>query len=203
MSRSSNSPRYFAPATSAHVECHDALALQALGHVSAHDPLCEPFDNRRFADTWRANQHGVVLSAPGKDLNDPSNLVVTADDRVQLALASERRQIPPILLEGFVGALGSRARDTLSATHCGDRLQQPVVRQTGGAQGLHYGTVLETRDREQDVLDADVLVFHSLCFGFSTAKHLIDTRRDVDLSCRSTRPGHTRHASERLLERLN
>ncbi len=99
-SRSSNSPRYLAPATSApRSSAIDALVLQALGHVAAHDALCQALDDGGLADARLADQHRIVLGAAGEHLDDPADLLVAADDRVELALARELGQVAAVLLE--------------------------------------------------------------------------------------------------------
>ena len=49
------------------------------------DPLGEALDDRGLADAGLADQDGVVLGAAGEDLDDAADLVVAADDRVELA----------------------------------------------------------------------------------------------------------------------
>ena len=71
----------------AQVERDDALVLQALGHVAAHDALRQAFDDRRLADARLADQHRVVLGPPREHLDDAPNLLVATDDRVELARA--------------------------------------------------------------------------------------------------------------------
>ena len=65
----------------------DALVLQPLGHVAADDALRQPFDDRGLADAGLADQHRVVLGAARQHLDDAADLLVAADDRVELALA--------------------------------------------------------------------------------------------------------------------
>ena len=75
LSRSSNSPRYLAPATSAPMSrAKIALVLQALGHVAAHDALRQALDDGRLAHAGLADQHRVVLGLARKDLDDPADL---------------------------------------------------------------------------------------------------------------------------------
>ena len=98
----------------ADVERPHALALQPLGHVAGDDALREPLDDRRLADARVADQHRVVLRAAREHLDDAADLLVAADDRVELALLGELGQVAAELLERLVGALGILRRDALA-----------------------------------------------------------------------------------------
>src|SRR5207248_10102846 len=73
----------------ADVERPDALALQALGDVAGDDALSEAFDDRGLPDPGIADQHRIVLRAPREDLDDTADLLVSADDRVELPVLGE------------------------------------------------------------------------------------------------------------------
>src|SRR5262249_37816777 len=111
----------------AHVERDEALVLEALGHVALDDPLREPLDDRGLADAGLADQRGVVLRSPGEDLDDAPDLVVAADDRVELSLAGELREIAAVLLERLVGRLRIRRGDALVAADLLESLHQPLA----------------------------------------------------------------------------
>ena len=187
----------------AHVERHDALLLQALGHVPPHDPLGQPLHDRGLADARRADQHGVVLGAARQNLDDAPDLLVAADDRVELALLGERGEIPTVLLEGLVGALGSLARHPLAAPDGGRRLEQLFAREAGRAERLGHRAVLEVGEGQEQVLHADVLVLHALSLGLGPGQDLIHTGRDVHLARGSAGSRHAGQALERLLEPLD
>ena len=74
----------------AHVERIDLAALKILGDVAVHDLGGDPFGYRGLADARLAHQDRVVLSAAAEYLQDPSDLIVPADDRVELSV---RRQL--------------------------------------------------------------------------------------------------------------
>ena len=145
----------------AHVERHDALALEAFGHVAPHDALGQALHDRRLADAGRADQHGIVLGAAREDLDHAADLLVAADDRVELALLGERGEIAPVLLERLVGALGRLARHALAAPDGGQGLEQLVLGEAGGAERLRHRAVLELGERQEQVLDAHELVLHA------------------------------------------
>ena len=83
----------------AHVQGDDALVLQPLRHVAADDALGQPLDDGGLADAGLADQHRVVLGAARQHLDDAADLLVAADDRIELALArragSGRGRISP------------------------------------------------------------------------------------------------------------
>ena len=91
----------------AHVERDHAAVPQRLGHVAADDPLGQALDDRRLAHAGLADQDGVVLGAPAEDLDHPADLVVAADDRVELALLGDLGQVAPEALQwGLLLLLG-------------------------------------------------------------------------------------------------
>ena len=69
----------------ADVERDDAPVAQRLRDVAGDDALGEALDDRGLADAGLADEHGVVLRAAREDLDDAADLVVAADDRVELA----------------------------------------------------------------------------------------------------------------------
>ena len=86
LSRSSNSPRNLAPAISApRSSATTRLSLRLSGTSPRDDALGEAFDDRGLADARLADQHRVVLGPPAEDLDDAADLLVAADDRVELA----------------------------------------------------------------------------------------------------------------------
>src|SRR5690606_7578765 len=82
------------------VERNELLALQALGNVASDDALGEPLDDGGLADARLADEHGVVLRAPGQHLADPADLAVAPDHRVELARSRALGEIDAELLEG-------------------------------------------------------------------------------------------------------
>jgi hypothetical protein len=132
-SRSSNSPRYLAPAKQArHVQHQDALALQGLRHLAVDDALGQALDDGGLAHAGFADEHRVVLGAPLQYLDGAADLVVPADHRVQLALARPVGQVQGVLGQGLALAFGFLGVHALAAAHLLDRR----------FQGLAAGTVL-------------------------------------------------------------
>ena len=158
LSRSSNSPRYFAPGDHrAEVEGHQPLAAQRLGDVAGDDALRQTLDDGGLADTGLADEDRVVLGAPGQHLDDPTDLGVAADDRVDRALARTCRQVDAVLLQRLEAALRVGAGHAGVAAQPGQRLEQ---RRIGGAvPGQQVGDVAaDRREAEQQVLGRQVRV---------------------------------------------
>ena len=84
------------------VESDDPLVPQSLGDVAFDDPRGEALDDGRLADAGLADEHGVVLRAPRQDLDDAADLVVAADDRVELALPGEIGEVAAVAFERLV-----------------------------------------------------------------------------------------------------
>lgn len=63
----------------AHVEREQLLVLQRLGHVAIDDALGQPLDNRGLAHARFTDQDGIVLAAPGQNLNGAADFLITPD----------------------------------------------------------------------------------------------------------------------------
>ena len=166
----------------AQVQGHHPLVVQALGHVAAHDALGQAFDDGRLADAGLADQHRVVLGAPGEHLDDAADLLVAADHRVELALAGGIGQVAAVLLQGLVGGFGVLAGHALAASDAGERLHDgravhPMLGQDLG--GVAGGCLLH--DGQQQVLGRDVLVVQPLGNGMSTGQDVAGLVREAQL----------------------
>ena len=99
--RSSNSPRYLAPATMApRSSAMTSWSFKPRRHVAGDDALRQAFDDGGFADAGFADKHGVVLRAAAEHLDGAADLLGTADDRVELALARLLRKVLTVLVQG-------------------------------------------------------------------------------------------------------
>ncbi len=94
----------------ADVERDQAPVAERLGHVAGDDPLREALDDRGLADAGVADQHGVVLGPPREHLDHAPDLLVAADDRVELAGLGLLGQVAAELLERLELVLGGRGR---------------------------------------------------------------------------------------------
>ena len=159
----------------AHVERDDALVLEPLGHVAADDALGEAFDDGGLADAGLADEHRVVLGAAGQHLDDAADLLVAADDGIELAGARLLDEVAAVLLERLVGALGVLVGDALAAADALERLEDRVVPDRMGLeQGLRLATGLG--HAEQQVLGRDVLVTEAARFGLRPVDDALGAR---------------------------
>ena len=146
------------------VERDDALVLERLGHVAAHDALGEALDDGRLADARLADEDRVVLRPAAEHLDGPADLVVAPDDRVELAGARLDGQVAPVLLEGGVGALGVLGGDALAAADALERLEDGLL---AGGMTLEQGLRLAAGHghAQEQVLGRDVLVAQAAGLG--------------------------------------
>ena len=193
----------------AEVERVQLLVAQRVGDVVVDDHLGQALDDGRLADARLADQHRVVLRAPGQDLHDPLELAGAPDDRVELALAGELGEVATELVEdlavALVGgrivlrgpadvgargrsALGSAGRTLVAGQQLDDLLADP--RQVGAELDEDLGgDALALADQaEQDVLGADVVVAELQRLAQGQLEDLLRPRREGDV------PGRRRAA---------
>ena len=158
--RSSISPRRRAPATSAPVSSSRICMLrQVAGHLAGGDARGERRDDGRLADAGVADQQRVVLGAALEDLQQPADLDVAADDRVEAPLAGALGEIAGVLL-GAAGAaageLGGETGGDHVTRHAGERGHVRTERARPEPEGLedHRRRAADLlRQRVEQVLD--------------------------------------------------
>jgi hypothetical protein len=157
----------------AHVERVDGGFLKQVGHAALDDAAREPFGDRGFADAGLAHQQRVVLAPAAQRLDHALQLLVAADERVDLAGQRERvqvlrvvveravRRLGLVLLLGFLlglaalrrGALGDAVRDVVDHVQARDALL---------LQEIDRVRVLLAEDRHQHVGAGDFLLARRL-----------------------------------------
>ncbi len=145
----------------AEVQGDDALVLQPLGDVAGDDALGQPLHDRGLADAGLADQHRVVLGATGQDLDDAADLLVPADDRVELAVGGQAGQVLGVLLQRLIGRFGRGGGDPLVAADGLHRGQEGVALDAGVAQGPP-DRVVGGGQGPQQVLGGGVLIAQPL-----------------------------------------
>ena len=114
--RSSNSPRYLAPAISApRSRATTRLFFSDSGTSPETMRWARPSTIAVLPTPGLADEHGVVLGAAGEDLHHAAHLVVAADDGVELALAGQLGEVAAVALERLVAVLGVGVVDALVA----------------------------------------------------------------------------------------
>ena len=109
------------------IEADKAFVLEAVGHVAGNDAAGQSLDDGGLADAGLANKHGIVLRAARQHLNASTDFGVAADDRVELILLRQLREVAPVFFEGLVSGLWIRAGDPLVAAHFRERLKKFVA----------------------------------------------------------------------------
>src|SRR6185437_11529521 len=110
------------------VERDEAFVLEDFGNIAMHDAAREALDDGCFSDAGLADQHRIVLRPAREDLDDAPNLLVAADDGIELALAREVGEVLAVFFERLELRLGVLVGDALRAAHGGERLQHRIVR---------------------------------------------------------------------------
>ena len=143
----------------AHVERQQLLVLQALGHVALDDALRQAFGDGGLADAGLADQHGIVLGAPGQHLDGAADLLVAADDGIDLALGGGRGEVAGIALERIVGLLRRGAVGGAALADLVDGLIERGRRDARHSSSTRPASLDGVHgQRQQQPLDGDELV---------------------------------------------
>ena len=92
-----------------------------------NDATGEALDDSGLADSWLADEDGVVFGAAGEHLDNAANLLVATDDGVELAVAREFGEVFTVLLQRLELSLGVLVGDALRSAHGGERLEDGLV----------------------------------------------------------------------------
>ena len=105
--RCSKSPRYLVPASSAPMSSAYTVALgEQVGHVAFDDAPREALGDRGLAHAGFADQQRIVLAAAAQRLHHALELLLAADQRIDLAGERERVQVLRVVVERAVRGLG-------------------------------------------------------------------------------------------------
>ena len=111
----------------AHVKGEDGLLFQSLRHVAADDPLRQSFHHCGLADARFADEDRVVLCLPGKDADHIADLLVTADDRIELLIPGTLHQILSVFIQRIVSHFRIVAGHPLVPAHRRKRVQESLA----------------------------------------------------------------------------
>ena len=145
----------------AQVQCHDTLVGQLRWNISPDDALGESLDDRGLADTRLADQYRVVFSPPREDLDDATDLLVSANDGVESTVVSQFHQVLAVLSQRIVFVFGRLVGDLLVAPDQLERFQHVALFNRTQMQEPS-GCVLAGGQGQQQVFGREVTVAHGL-----------------------------------------
>ena len=87
----------------AHVERVELLVFEVFGHVATHDASRKTFNDGGLAGAGLANQDRIVFRSAAKNLQDSTNLFITPDNRVELAVLSSLHEVRCISFKNLLG----------------------------------------------------------------------------------------------------
>ncbi len=174
----------------ADVEGEHALPLQRLGHVALDDAVREALRDRGLADARLADEGGVVLRAAAQDLDDPLDLLLAADDRVELLGLGHRREVHAELVKrrglglGGLAARGGRlrGRGVLLAERGDDLVAHLFERHAERLEHARRDALALADEAEEEVLGADVAVAELAGLVDGQLDDLLGARRKGDLA---------------------
>src|SRR5271155_1684114 len=165
-SRSSNSPRYFAPATSAD---KSSVTIRFGFSTSGTSP----------ATMRLANQHRIIFRAPRQNLHHAPDFLVAPDHRVQLATPRQVRQIPPVLFQRAIGGFRILRSHPVAAANRGHRLQNRLVARARADQRLGRRIFFRRGDGQQNMLGRNVLILQPLHLVERVLQNLVRRRTQI------------------------
>ena len=187
----------------AHVERQQLLVADRFRHVAVDDAQREALDDRGLADAGLADQHRIVLGAARQHLDGAADLLVAADDRIELARPRGLGEVAGVFLQRVIGVLGARRIGGAALAQIVDRGVQRLRRHAGVRQDLAGLGALLHRQREQQALDGDEGVAGLLGDLLRVVEDARRRRRQVELAGAGAL--HLRQLGERefdLLQRL-
>ncbi len=167
----------------AHVQRQQALAAQAIRHFAIDDALRQALGNGGLAHTRFADQHRVVLGAPLQDLNGATNLVITSDHRVELALFGTLGQVDGVLVQRLTRLFDVRVIHGTFAAQVVDGVFQGLLADALPQQQFAELAVL-IHCREQHQLAGNELVAFLLRQTVSLVEQARQILRHVDVAGR-------------------
>ena len=165
----------------AEIERQQFLVLEALRHVAIDDALRQALDDRGLADPGLADQYRVVLGAARQHLDRAADLLVAADDRVELALARRFGQVARVFLQRVVALLGRGAVGLAALAHLFDRPVEALRVDPRRRQRLRRAGTGGRGQRQQQPFDGHKTVAGALRQLLGLLEHPRQFGRHVDL----------------------
>ena len=172
------------------VEHHDAAVEEILRHVAGNELHGEAFDDGGLAHAGFAEEHGVVLGAPGEYLGQALDFAQTADHGVELVPAGQLGEIAPEGVEsrgvalGFLGAARGGFLLEVRAEEAVDLVAHVFELEAESGERLCRGAVVLAQQAEEQVLGADVVVAEGAGLFERQLEHAFGSRRVGELLAR-------------------
>ena len=144
----------------ADVHRDDPLVFERIRDIAADDATGETFNDCGLAHAGITDEHGIIFRAAREHLHDPADLVIAADDRIDLAAAGQRGQVASVFLERLIFAFRVLIGHTLRSPHLLQRLHQFVARDAEILEDFcrRHPALRDRGEREQIMLGAGVFV---------------------------------------------
>jgi hypothetical protein len=133
-----------------------ALSLSSLGQA---------LDDGRLPYPGVADEDGVVLRPAREDLHEPADLLVAADDRIELSGPRPGGEVDGVALEGLVAALGVGVRHALGPANGLEGVEHLLAGEARAPEDGGERRVLPADPGEDEVLPARVIVREGLGLG--------------------------------------
>ena len=111
----------------AQIHGDEGLVFERFGDVATDDTSGQPLGDRSLADARFADEHRVVFRATTEHLHHATDLVVSPDDRVNLPLTGECREVASVFFQCLKFILRVGIGDPLVATHLAKRIKQSLA----------------------------------------------------------------------------
>ena len=175
----------------AHVELDEVAVAQGARHVARNDALGDALHDGGLAHARLADEHGIVLGAAAQHLNGATDLVGTADHRVELAGAREVADVAAILLERLELRLAVGRGHAVVAPELRVHLLNAVLGGTGVPEDP-ASLVLALGKSHEQVLGGHKAVLHLGGLFLGGVEHAHELVGEPDL------PGIARNLGRRL-----
>ena len=121
-----------------HIQRKKSLVLQGLRNVSLGDSLCQAFYNGCLSYSRFTDENRIVLCPSGKDLHDPSDLLIPSDDRIQLIFHGGSGKILAILVQSCILGFRVLACDPLVSSYGLQGFKDSSLVNTKSCQGILF-----------------------------------------------------------------
>ena len=121
----------------------DQTHVKRLGNVALHDSVRQTFHDGGLSHSRLTDQHRVVLRSATENADHTTNLLVTTNHRIDLALLRLLHKILTVLVQRVVGAFGGVRRCARVASLLLDGVVQLLLRQTHALKERLHSCVTE------------------------------------------------------------